>query len=525
MGSKTKHYQPKYQIQIPSRPPGDYENYSADDILYCLELCNDEEIGPHFFIQNFCKIYDNTSRAWIPFLLWPAQVDALEEIRRNRFIAILKSRQVGLSWLVICFILWHALFRASILGLLFSKREDEAIELLDFRYKGIYWHLPSWMRLKETSLDSKKDWAVSNGSRVKASSTGGADSYAASIALVDEADLVYQSKRSLQDFLADLEPTVESAGGWIILISRSDKSRPASTFKKIFKAASQGVGKYAAVFIPWYARPDRTDEWYDEKVETAIARTGSNDEVLEQYPETPEDALAPPTLGRRFPSQWIAQCYVPQQTVNLATVQSDKKELRSIAASIPHQNLRIYREPQVGSTYVACVDGAEGGQGADDSACTIFDWETGEEVATLFGRIETSPFAQYIYNLAMYYNRAKIICERNSIGSTLILWWQTNASEITLMKGPDSTPESPKIGWLNNVKWKPLMWSKTADYLRDQKVILHTQKTMLQIADIDAIKLRASEGNNDDLAVTIGLFCAAKEILSRNFVFEFLSIT
>lgn len=515
-------YQQKYQIKIPDLPPGDPEQYTLEQRLECLEWCNNEVIGPHYFIRHFCKIYDNKTRGWIPFELWPAQSDALETIRRNRFVVVPKSRQVGLTWLVLCFILWLALFRPSILGLMFSKREDEAIELLDFRTKGIYRRLPSWMQSKETLLDSKKDWEISNGSRAKASSTGGADSYAATVALVDEADMVYQSKRSLMDFLADLEPTVESADGWIILISRVDKSRPASTFKNICRAAAQGVGKYALIFIPWFARPDRDMEWYNKKVETAVSKTGSKDEVLEQYPATLEEALAPPTLGRRFPAEWVSSCYIPLSAMELSSLSPDKKELLTLAAEIPHSLLRIYKEVEPGKSYVACVDGAEGGQGADDSACTFFDWETGEEVAALFGQIETTPFSNYIAKLARYYNNAKLLPERNSIGQTLIMWWQLNASDLTIMEGPDSTKDTIKYGWLTNIKWKPLMWSKTADYLRDKQVVLHTQKTVLQLTDIGADTLEASKGNHDDLAVTVGLFCAAREILSRTFAFGFL---
>src|SRR5271165_5182838 len=90
---------------------------------------------PAYFIDQFCQIYDasnagavGTSR-WVPFRLWPIQRQSLQWIHENRLVVILKARQLGFSWLVLGLILWEMVFHPGATVLIFSKRDDEAVEL------------------------------------------------------------------------------------------------------------------------------------------------------------------------------------------------------------------------------------------------------------------------------------------------------------------------------------------------------------------------------------------------------------
>ncbi len=73
---------------------------------------------------------------------------------------------------------------------------------------------------------------LSNGSRALAFSTKGGRSYTGTFALVDEADFVPE----LSQFFNAVKPTID-AGGQLFLVSTSDKKRPISTFKNLFRAA------------------------------------------------------------------------------------------------------------------------------------------------------------------------------------------------------------------------------------------------------------------------------------------------
>jgi hypothetical protein len=116
--------------------------------------------------------------------------------------------------------------------LLFSQRDDEAVELLDFRLRQMHDRLPLWMRANKLPTDNSYELELPNGSRAMAFSTKGGRSYTATLALIDEADHV----ENLDKMLTAVQPTID-AGGQIILLSTAEKSKPESVFKKIYRAA------------------------------------------------------------------------------------------------------------------------------------------------------------------------------------------------------------------------------------------------------------------------------------------------
>src|SRR5690606_11821483 len=143
-----------------------------------------------YFADTYCHIYDATAGDWVPFRLWPAQHEVARLLVDRLLVIILKARQLGLTWLVLAFALWLMLYRPAATVLLFSRRDDEAVHLLDDRLKGMYRRLPEWMHVREVLTDSGHTWQLSNGSEARAFPTTAGDSYTATLAIVDEADLV-----------------------------------------------------------------------------------------------------------------------------------------------------------------------------------------------------------------------------------------------------------------------------------------------------------------------------------------------
>src|SRR5271169_6519307 len=140
-----------------------------------------------YFLDTYCRIYDATSSAWMPFTLWPAQQHVLQTIDTNRLTVILKARQLGLTWLVLGYALRLMLFDPGATVLFFSRREEEAVDLLKVRLRGLYDRLPAWFKVDAFVTDNDHEWSWSNGSRVLAFPTTGGDSYTATLVIVDEA--------------------------------------------------------------------------------------------------------------------------------------------------------------------------------------------------------------------------------------------------------------------------------------------------------------------------------------------------
>jgi len=434
--------------------------------------------SPAYFVDNHVHIYDATARDWIPFRLWPAQIEALDTIEQNQLTVILKARQLGLTWLCLGFALWLMIFRPAATVLIFSRREEESTYLLgDERLRGMYERLPPWMKSPSVVPDAARTWALANGSVARAFPTTAGDSYTASFVLVDEADLVHD----LDKLMRSAKPTID-AGGKMILLSRSDKGRPESEFKRIYRAAKAGLNGWRSIFLPWSARPERDAGWYESQTKDIFHRTGALDDLHELYPSADVEALAPRTLDKRIAAPWLQQCWVEQAPLSLPPE----------APSIP--GLTVYALPRPGHWYVIGADPAEGNPNSNDSALEVLDIDTGEEVATLAGKLQPTALASYADQLGRWYWNAAIMCERNNHGHAVLAWLEEHSS-LRRLRGHDGNP-----GWLSSPLGKTKLYDAASDAFRNREVILHHFPTFTQLASIDGSMLRAPEGESDDLA-------------------------
>lgn len=434
--------------------------------------------NPAYFLTNFCQVYDATKSDWIPFDLWPAQQEALASIHESNLIVALKARQLGFSWLVLGYILWLMTYRPAATVLIFSKRDDEAVDLLGFRLKGMWDRLPDFLRPPGGVPDRAHQWMLDNGSRAMAMPTTGGRSYTGTFVLVDEADWMPDLNRLLNA----VKPTID-AGGKLVLLSSVDKSKPQSAFKRIYKSAKAGGIDYRPIFYGWDARPGRTAEWYESQRRDSLSRTGSLDDLHQEYPATDAEALSARTLDKRIPKQWLDGCYIEQTPLT---------ELPDGCPSIP--GLRVFRPPASGRLYVIGTDPAKGNPTSDDSAAEVLDLESGEQVAELMGKIEMNPLADAVDKLGRWYNQASVMVLRNNHGHAVILWLR-HFSPLLLLPGSDGQP-----GWVESPLGNTRMYDSTTEAFRHKETILHSFDAYLQLSDIDGNTLAAAPGNHDDLA-------------------------
>lgn len=437
-----------------------------------------------YWIEEYVMIFNATDKDWVPFALWPAQSDTLKRIGQETQSIVLKARQLGLSWLVLCYALHAMIFKPAATILIFSKRDEEAVELLK-RVKGVCERLPSWMQPR-TTAGADHNWELSNGSSAKSFPTTGGRSYTGSHVIVDEADFI----QDLDALLNAVKPTID-AGGQMIMISTVDKSQPESPFKRIYRSAKRGRTEWRAIFLPWHARPGRTQAWYDAQAADVMARTGALDDLHQEYPATDTEALAPRSLDKRIAPMWIEACYAEMEPLRVTN-----------APAIP--GIEIYAPPVAGRKYVIGGDPAEGNPTSDDSALTVLDIATGEECAVLAGKFEPSTFGGHIAAVSAYYNHAAAMVERNNHGHAVIQWVGEHGRGVRLLNGHDD-----KVGWMSSKLGKALLYTECADHFRnnatDATKILHSEASYHQLASIEGATLRAPDGQHDDRADSYAL--------------------
>jgi hypothetical protein len=502
----------KQRIQIPEKPPGEPELFDNNTRVEELFKCSH---SPVYFVHNYVKILDDRSRQWVDFKLYPAQATVLNELPKQQYVVLLKTRQFGASTLIGgAYFLWLLLFSDNAHNLILSKSEREAHVLMGDRFKPMYRRLPSWMKPEQdlNLPDSKTEFELSNGGKMFSLPTSAGDSYTARACVVDEAALVHRSRTNLSDVLLAVQPTI-AAGGQLILISKADKSRPQSTFNSLFLNAVRGENRFFPIFAPWQAVPWRTKQWYDEQMEISKSIDGTLDFVRENYPETYQEALAPKELDKRLTYQHIKKCYYESAGL------TEEELLIEPPPSLP--GLTVYALPSDGRQYVITADAAEGNPKSDYSTAIVWDWETGEECAVITGRFEPVAFSQYILQIAQYYRLAPVFPERNNHGHAVIQWLQEYAP-IRVLRGPDSTKYTAKYGYNTNSKYKALGYVALADRLRDEELIIHNQETYRQLQIIEGRTLRAPKSDHDDHAICAMLFAAARKFVHLDFLLEFV---
>lgn len=435
--------------------------------------------SPAYFIGTYCQIYDATTGEWVKFELWPEQRQTLRVILNNLLVIILKARQLGLTWLCLGFALWTMIFRPAATVLLFSRRDDEAVYLLSSeRMRGMWERLPPWLKHGLRVISSNDhEWMLSNGSVARAFPTSAGDSYTASLAIVDEADLTPDLNRLMRA----VKPTIDG-GGRMILVSRANKSEPQSEFKAIYRAAKKKLSPWASVFLPWQVRPGRDAAWYETQREDILSRTRSLDDLHEQYPATDTEALSPRTLDKRIPADWLEQCY------------QESEPLEALESWPALQGLEVYKPPQPGRRYVIGIDPAEGNPTSDDSALTVLDLLTGEECAALAERLQPAVIAAAADQVGRWYNNADLLVERNNHGHAVLLWLFEH-SKLRCLEGYDEKP-----GWLSSSLGKTMLYDSAAEAFRNGNTALHSFETYTQLASVEGSTLLAPEGERDDRA-------------------------
>jgi hypothetical protein len=152
---ESEDYQKTIKERIKIQDAGERSAEARQHIKYLCERPDDPAEGCIFFIENFGWTFNpKMSMKHFPFVLFEFQKRAIREvvehIDKGRDIFLEKSREMGVSWLVFCYIaLWYWMFREGANGLLGSYKEklvdDRSIDSLFGKLDYALQNLPNWI--------------------------------------------------------------------------------------------------------------------------------------------------------------------------------------------------------------------------------------------------------------------------------------------------------------------------------------------------------------------------------------------
>lgn len=137
--------------------------------VFIYSLCQNKEdaaAGCIFFIENFCWTYDPRSKNKnLPVVLFDFQRDAvryiIEHIDEGKNFLIEKSRDMGISWLIIYIFQWYWMFRDGtnlLLGSYKEKLVDDGVnqDALFGKLEYNLRNMPKWMMPRKFNLSKHR---------------------------------------------------------------------------------------------------------------------------------------------------------------------------------------------------------------------------------------------------------------------------------------------------------------------------------------------------------------------------------
>jgi hypothetical protein len=412
-----------------------------------------------FFVTNFCWIENKTESGVrigeSKFTLWPAQRPLPRLFILHRLIAILKARQLGLTWFCAAYVLWKSITRRGFLTVVISANQDWAVEFLD-RVRFMWNRLPEWL-MPELSKDGSEqmrvvfEWDKEHKraliySDIKSLTTtpAGAQSKTPDLLILDET----ARNRYVEQIYGASKPGIDKAGGQIIVISNAHKRGPGWAWTRdICSMANKKENDFYFLFLPWWACPERITD--HEKEELArdpdfvpkdfIAqqlREGMQPEdIVENYPANPEEALAAiqgsyfgEVLGRhgRYCIDGIKGSLYrdKHQDGELFFKPAELGFPGGHGSNIitvwrhPYWLTRRWDKQYWSGRYVMGSDVSEG-QGRSYSVAYVMDRKLDEFVARIrSNRVDAVDWATYLWLLSLYYSNFHVRGTGEALGKT-----------------------------------------------------------------------------------------------------------
>ena len=460
------------------------------------------------FIQRM-KIFDLKKRQYVPFILWPKQIEYVKTLHAEHRVILLKKRQVAGTTLTVAEFLVRAMCLEKYLALILSKTGEDAIECIR-RAKDLYNSLPD--TVKQACPYTKPDQPMDrlefmNGSRLLSLPANKGAGYTADAVFIDEAAHITtkNSHISLEEVFLNVVSTLEHSNGQLVV---GGTARGLGKFHEYFRAAKAGRSGFYPFFFSCWDDPNFTPEKRD-----ALSLAHGEAFVNENYPRNDTEA---------FVASGHCRFNIPSLTEIMDTTSEGTlgylDRIGRVVVFRPNPNgwVRIWEHTKKNKSYLGGFDTSEGiqvetGKHTDPSAGVVFDKQM-NQVAEIRAWLEPDVFAEEIMRLADYYNGMFIGVERNKDGLGVLKILKNNGHHVYRQESfnPDKQLREPILGWRTDKVTKPAMEAKTDQMLREGTLKIKSpylcSEMMTFVRQPDG-NTEAQEGCYDDLNMGCMIAC------------------
>lgn len=505
------------------------------------------------YIQQFLKIRDKEGHL-VALILNPPQLKLYNAIKaqwqegKPVRIIILKARQMGFSTVVVAIVFWMTATAKYVESMIVAHK-DEATANLFRMVKRFLDCLPPKLRpmtkasnAKELVFDQPSRYSGEKqglGSRIRCATAGGSGvgrSY--TLKCLHLSEYAFWPGNKAETFTGLVQSVPDKPGTLIVIESTANGF---DDFKVKWDAAVQaqkdGTDGYTPIFFAWYEMPD-----YRRKPRKGFVRTGE-EQVLadtyglddrqlawrrwciaeqcggdvelfhQEYPCTPEEAFV--STGRCAfdkPSLVLRIKQVEAVVWDRGRFQVERDGADRILSwkwvSDGNGPIRIRVHPEKGVPYVLSGDTA--GTGSDYFAGHVLDNRTGEQVAVLHHQFGERAFAEQMYCLGMYYNRALVGIETNYSTYPQMCLEDLNYPNLYVRKRFDNYlgKHVDAYGFVTSIKTRRMIVDGLKDVAAqalDTIWDIDTLREMLVFVYDEQWKPQAEQGEHDDLVISLAI--------------------
>ena len=417
----------------------------------------------------------------IPFLLYPIQAEVVDQIveaiNNGHDVLIEKSRDMGVSWLVITILFWFWLKPSSGNDFLLGSRKMELVDkkgahdslFEKFRY-NLY--LSKFKPAGFNYHDHDNVGFIVNpdsGSYIKGESnnanfgTGG------------------RYKASLMDEFAKWEET--DADAWTSMGDSTQCRIPVSTPWGIGRKFAQlrFSGAIKVITMHWSLHPMKSiglykddegkhhSDWYDEECERRKDDPAANigQELDIDYLKSGTPYFDNTLVQKRY----IDLVQNPADAERHSFIRTDKDDIEVF----PNANGHIYilekpDDEKWHYRYCISCDVAEGLEKGDNSAFYVYDRVKAQDVAWYVGKCDTMVLAMLLAYFGHWYGQAYLAVETNNHGHAVNQHLKQLSYPNLYMMGIFTEivdMESVRVGWTTNVQTRPIMCATLRDAVNE----------------------------------------------------------
>ncbi|MDF2844056.1 MAG: Terminase-like family [Herbinix sp.] len=488
------------------------------------------------WIETFIKIADKQGNI-VPFILTPEQKEFVEKLDKENIV--LKSRQLGLSSVVIALSIRACIVRDNITSVLISH-DQKSTNAIFAKLKQQFFSLPEWLR-PELLTNNRQELTFANGGKITCMTAGNKDllrgETVTGYAHLSEFAFWKEPERQMKALSQAISDT-----GIIVIESTADGF---NKFSETYYQAKNGENSYKPFFFNWINGKSLFLNQYKQavqkykaihgksllledldEVETELRSLGATldqltwrrqkiategtDSFNVEYPSTDNDCFL--TTGQQlFDAKRIDTCIKAILNSKGTFIPKDKiKGLNVKLQNLYGKSLQIWSIPKIGERYYIGVDCSEG-IGKDYSTAIILS-KSGEMVAQFKNNnIKPYEYAEILNLLGRYFNKALLTIEKASGGHSVIerLYKDYKYGNLTKYKTYDEyNREVWKRGFDTNNKTKSIAVNDAREWF-EKGLIKVVSKELLDEMKVfvlnDNGSMGAISGSHDDLVMAFVL--------------------